>query len=240
MRASTLCNPSVSCFPVILGLPGPCFPSTCLSKAILTAPLERSTCPYQQSLLSFCTRSSSSMPCCANSSLDLVVTMSCGLTLQICLIIALSFCCRRWRFGFVNGQVSLAWSIALSTQELYTWPRVLKERWRDDRTGSKGSVKDITSGHKSQGSNSRPWTMTLSLSPHGCYGFCTSSHRWTFNQSLETILPGVKEIQSRHEIQRSNPWSWTMTLNTYISNMCNKANRTLVSWDEIFINILWM
>ena len=33
----------------------------------------------------------------------------------------LSFCWRRWRFGFVNGQVSLAWSIALHTQELYTW-----------------------------------------------------------------------------------------------------------------------
>ena len=38
---------------------------------------------------------------------------SCSLTLQICLIIALSFRCRRWRFGFVNGQVWLAWSIAL-------------------------------------------------------------------------------------------------------------------------------
>ena len=70
-------------------------------------------------------------------SLDLVVTMSCGLTLQICLIIALSFRCRRWRFGFVNGQVSLAWSIALRTQELYTWPHVLKERWREERTGSR-------------------------------------------------------------------------------------------------------
>ena len=63
--------------------------------------------------------------------------MSCGLTLQICLIIALSFRCRHWRFGFVNGQVSLAWSIALRTQELYTWPCVLKERWREERTGSR-------------------------------------------------------------------------------------------------------
>ena len=44
---------------------------------------------------------------------------------------------RRWRFGFVNGQVSLAWSIALHTQELYTRPRVLKERWREERTGSR-------------------------------------------------------------------------------------------------------
>ena len=29
---------SVSCFHVILGLPGPCFPSTCMSQAFLTAP----------------------------------------------------------------------------------------------------------------------------------------------------------------------------------------------------------
>ena len=56
--------------------------------AVLTAPLERSTCPYQWSLLSFRIRSRSSMPSCASSSLDLVLTMSCGLKLQICLIIA--------------------------------------------------------------------------------------------------------------------------------------------------------
>ena len=57
------------------------------------------------------------MPSRASSSLDLVVTMSCGLTLQVCLIIALSLnCCRRWRFGFVIGQVSLAWSTVLSIQ----------------------------------------------------------------------------------------------------------------------------
>ena len=128
---------SISCFHVILGLPGPRFPSTCMAKAVLTAPWERSTCPYHQSLLSFRMRSRSSMPSCTSSSLDLVVTMSCGLTLQICLIIALSFRCRRWRFGFVNGQVSLAWSIALCTQELYTQPRVLKERWHEERTGSR-------------------------------------------------------------------------------------------------------
>ena len=123
---------SVSCFHVILGLPGPRFPSTCMSKA---APLERSTCLYHRSLLSFRMRSRSSMPGRTSSSLDLVVTMSCGLTLQICLIIALSFHCRCWRFGFVNGQVSLAWSIALRTQELYT--RVLKERGREERTDSR-------------------------------------------------------------------------------------------------------
>ena len=132
----TLQSLSVSCFHVILGRPGPCFPSTCMSKAVLTAPLERSTCPYYRSLLSFRMRSRSSMPSRASSSLDLVVTMSCSLTLQICLIIALSFCCRCW-FGFVNGQVSMVWSIALRTQELYTRPRVLKERWREERTGSR-------------------------------------------------------------------------------------------------------
>ena len=82
-------------------------------------------------------RSRSSMPSRTSSSLDLVVTMIFGLTLQICLIIALSFRCRRWRFGFVNGQVSLAWSIALRTQELYTRPRVLKERWHEERTDSR-------------------------------------------------------------------------------------------------------
>ena len=127
---------SVSCFHVILGLPGPRFPSTCRSKAVFTAPLKHSTCPYQRSLLSFRMRSRSSMPSIASCSLDLVVTMSCGLTLQISLIIALSFHCRRWRFGFVSGQVSLAWSIALSIQELYMRPRVLKERCREERTGN--------------------------------------------------------------------------------------------------------
>ena len=41
-----------------------------------------------------------------------------------------------WVFGFVNTQVSLAWRITLRTQVLYTLPRVLKERWREERTGS--------------------------------------------------------------------------------------------------------
>ena len=76
------------------------------------------------------------MPNHASSSLDLVVTASCGLTLQICLIIALSFRCRCWRFCFVNGQVSLAWNSVLRTQEQYIRPRVLKERWLEERTGS--------------------------------------------------------------------------------------------------------
>ena len=127
---------SVSCFHVILGLPDPHFPSTCISQAVLTAMLKCSMCLYQRSLLSFRMRSSSSMPSCASSSMDLMVTMSCRLTLQICLIIALSFCCRRWRFGFVNGQVSLAWSIGLHTQELYMWPHGLKEKWLEETTGS--------------------------------------------------------------------------------------------------------
>ena len=86
-------------------------PSTCMSKAVLTEPLEHSTCPFQRSLLSFRMKSRSSIPSCASSSLDLVVTISCGLILQVSLIIALSFHCRCWRFGFVNGQVSLTWSI---------------------------------------------------------------------------------------------------------------------------------
>ena len=116
LSAISLCQ----LFPFILGLPGPRFPSTCMSKAVLTATLEHSTCPYHRSLLSFRMRSRSSMPSRTSSSLDLVVTMSCSLTLQICLIIALSFRCRRWRFGFVNGQVSLAWCIALCTRAVHT------------------------------------------------------------------------------------------------------------------------
>ena len=71
----------------------------------------------------------------ASSSVDLMLAVSCGLTLQICLIIALSFPCRRWRLGFVNGQVSLAWSIPLGIHKLYTRQCVLKEKWRQERTG---------------------------------------------------------------------------------------------------------
>ena len=67
----------------------------------------------------------------ASSSLDLMVTMSWGLTLQICLIIALSFSCRRWRFGFVNGQVC-HWHGALCSSHSH----VLKGRWKEERTGS--------------------------------------------------------------------------------------------------------
>ena len=102
---------SVSCFHVNLGLPGPCFPSTCMWKAVLIAPLERSTCSYQRSLLSFRMRSRSSIPSRTSSSLDLVVAMSCGQILQICLIIALSFCCRRW--GLVLSVAKSHWHGAL-------------------------------------------------------------------------------------------------------------------------------
>ena len=38
-----------------------------------------------------------------------------------------------------------------------------------------------------------------------CYEFCILSQRQTYDQSLKKILPGVKEIQSGHEIQGSNP-----------------------------------
>ena len=85
---------SVICFHVILGLPGSCFPSTCMSKALLTAPLKHSICPYLQSHFSSRMRYRSSMQTRTSNSLDLVVTMSCGFTLQICLIIALSIRCR--------------------------------------------------------------------------------------------------------------------------------------------------
>ena len=124
---------SVSFFHVSLGLPAPFLPSICISHAVLIAPLECSTCPNQQSLLSLKMWLRSLSSSFASNSLDLTVATSSGLILQICLIIALSLRCR---FVLVSGQVSLAWSMALSTLELYTWPRVLKERWRDVRIGS--------------------------------------------------------------------------------------------------------
>ena len=123
---------SISFFQVSLGLPAPRLPSICISHAVLIAPLELSTCPNQRSLLSLKMRSRSS----SCNSLVLTVATSSGLILQICLIMALSLRCKRYRFVLVSGQVSLAWSMALRTQELYTWPRVLYKRWRDVRTGS--------------------------------------------------------------------------------------------------------
>ena len=62
---------SVSYFHVILGLQGPCFPSIWMWKAVLIAPLERSTCPYQRSPRM---RFRSSIPSCSSSSLDLAHT----------------------------------------------------------------------------------------------------------------------------------------------------------------------
>ena len=108
-----------------LGLPAPRLPSICISYAVLIAPLERATCPNQRSLLSLKMRSRSSSWSFASSSLDLTLATSSGLILQICLIMALSLRCKRCRFVLVSGQVSLAWNMALRTQELYTWPRVL-------------------------------------------------------------------------------------------------------------------
>ena len=137
MKASTLCNSSLSSASMSSwASQAHAFHQPVLSKAVLTEPLECSTCPYQRSLFSFRMRSTYSMQTRTSSSLDLVVTMSCGLIVQICLIIVPSIRCRHWRFGFVNGQVLLAWSTALYTQHLYTWPRVLKERWWEERTSS--------------------------------------------------------------------------------------------------------
>ena len=118
-----------------MGFPGPRFPTMCMPKAVLTVLLEHFTCPYQQSLLSFRMKSRPSMLSRASSSVDLMLAVSYGLTLQICLIIALSFRCRCWRLGFDYGQVSLAWSFALRTHKLYIRPTVWKERWCEERTG---------------------------------------------------------------------------------------------------------
>ena len=137
-RASTLCNPSLSAV----------YMSSWASQAHALHPplcqrlswLHHWSVSHVHTIGVFSPSEWGPDPQCQNatsSSLDLVVTMSCSLILQICLTIALSFRCRRWRFGFVNGQVSLAWSITLGTQELYTRPRVLKERWREERTGSR-------------------------------------------------------------------------------------------------------
>ena len=88
--------------------------------------------PYQQSHLSFKLRSRSSTPSSANSSLDLMVAVSCSFTLQICLTIVILL--QRlgvWLHLFGNGQVSPAWSIVLYTKALHTWFCVLKERWQE-------------------------------------------------------------------------------------------------------------
>ena len=77
---------SISFFHVSLGLPGPHPPSTYISHAVLTAPLECSTCPNQQILLYLKMR----LRCSSlnSSSLDLTVATSSGMILQIYLIMA--------------------------------------------------------------------------------------------------------------------------------------------------------
>ena len=118
---------SVSVFQVILGGPGPRFPSICMSQTVFIAPLDRSTCPNQGSLFSLRITSRSSISSWANSSFDLTVTVATfsGFALQICLIMALSLLRKPWRSELVKGQVWLAWSITFRSHELYTWPRVL-------------------------------------------------------------------------------------------------------------------
>ena len=74
--------------------------------------------------LSLKMRSRSSSPGLASSPPDPTAATPSGLILQICLIMALSLCCKRCRFVLASGQASLAWSMALRTQELYTWPQV--------------------------------------------------------------------------------------------------------------------
>ena len=103
---------SVSFFHVSLGLTAPRLPSICISHAVLTALLERSTCPNQRSLLSLKMRLRSSSSSFASNWLDLTVATSLGLMLQICLIMALSLPCKPCRFVLVSGQVSLAWHYA--------------------------------------------------------------------------------------------------------------------------------
>ena len=63
-------------------------------------------------------RSRFSRPSCTSSFLDGTVATFSGFKLQVCLIITLSFCCSRWRLGFVRGQVSLACRIAI---QMHSW-----------------------------------------------------------------------------------------------------------------------
>ena len=130
---------SVSCFHVILGLPGPCFPSTCRSKTVLTAPLEH--IPHVHTSGAFSPSEWGPDPQCQAAQVAHWIWWWQYLEAwhsrsRECLIIALSFHCECWRFGCVDGHVLLAWSIALHTQELYTRPCVLKKRCREERTSS--------------------------------------------------------------------------------------------------------
>ena len=125
MRASSLFNPSLS---AASKSSWPTLSSTCMSKAVLTA--------YRWSPLSFRMRSRSSMPSRASSSLDLVVTMSCGLTLidlshhcPIILLQTLEVWLCQW--PSLTGIEHY-----LPHTEMYTQPHVLKDRWPEERTGS--------------------------------------------------------------------------------------------------------
>ena len=57
---------SISFFHLSLGLPGPYLPSTCISHAVLTAPLEHSTCPNQGSHLSLSKPQAQACPYCGH------------------------------------------------------------------------------------------------------------------------------------------------------------------------------
>ena len=99
---------SVRVFQVILGRPGPRFPSICMSQTVLIAPLDHSKCQNQRSLFSLRIMSRSLISSRANSSFILTVATYSGFTIQICLIMAQSLRRKRWRSGLVKGQVSLA------------------------------------------------------------------------------------------------------------------------------------
>ena len=107
---------SVSSCQDIFGHPGPRLPSTDKSRALLIAPLDRSTWHYHRSRCSLNTRSRSCNPTFSSRSQERTLDTSSGFTCHSCLIMALSFLCRRNRLGLVRGQVSLAWSKPLCTR----------------------------------------------------------------------------------------------------------------------------
>ena len=85
------------------------------------------------SLFSYRMRSSYSMHTCTSSSLVLVVTMSCGLTLQIFLIIVLSIRCRHWSLAKLSMATSywhgaLLSSLNTCTHGHMSWKRGDRKR----------------------------------------------------------------------------------------------------------------
>ena len=117
-------------FHVIFGLP-----STCMSQAVLTAQLEHSTCPYQGSLLSFWIRSKSSMSICTSSSLDLIQWWQC-LAVWYCSSVCPFIPLQTLEVLLCQWPSFTGMEHCTSTQELYMQPRVLKERWLEEGTGS--------------------------------------------------------------------------------------------------------